>query len=169
MIFKGTVTDRDGQVLVGAHVLSNLRDPRVATITDFNGEFIIGDARYEETWTIKHLGYHDRLFKIERNVPKMRFILEENPIALDEVVLTPNNGKPEPPIDTQMKSGFADGFNDLINNLPKKQKLGPWDQLKQNPLAAVGLGLLAFLAGGALLSRMARYSDRVEQKRLTSD
>ncbi|MFC4219021.1 carboxypeptidase-like regulatory domain-containing protein [Flagellimonas marina] len=159
MVFKGKVIDKDGQPLIGAHVTTQFRPQNVGTTTDFYGEFIIGDARSDESWKISHLGYADRYFRVPKGGGELTFTLDEKAFELDGVVLTPGGGTPG-------DKTFKEDYQDILDNLPMQHKGGFWDRLKKNPLTAVGVGLLGALAIGALMSYAARQSDRAEAKRL---
>ena len=157
MVFRGTVLNESGQPLIGAHVTTLFRRKNVGTITDFDGVFEIGDARSDESWKIGHIGYGDIIFRIPRSGGKRTFRMVEKAFELEEVVLTPRkNGA----------NDFQDNFQQLVENFPDKKKKGFWETLKENPLMAAGIGVVAFLGISAVVSMVARESDKLEQKRL---
>lgn len=79
---SGTVTDRNGDPIIGASVV--VKGGTVGTITDLNGQFVI-DAQRGSTLLISYIGYKTR--EVAATQGQMRVALEEDTQALDEVVV----------------------------------------------------------------------------------
>ncbi len=181
MSFRGKVTDRDGNPLVGANITTVLRRPQTnrlaGTITDFNGVFTISDIRPEETWRVTYVGFEEVLFKMPRFGGERNFVLEEDVTQLEGVTVSPRNPvvrtprfNPNEDLLPSDPSGISDSFRNLINDLPTQQptKKSLWDTLKENPLIALSVGLVAALGVGYVVSQVARQSDKQSQKQLAN-
>ncbi|MEM1339826.1 MAG: carboxypeptidase-like regulatory domain-containing protein [Bacteroidota bacterium] len=180
-MYRGKVVDINGQPLVGANIVTVFRRPETnklaGVITDFNGEFIIGDVRPTEAWKITYVGFHEERFNMPRGGGNRTFILKENVTELEGVVVRPRTPidttpvfNPNEDLLTANPNSASDSFRNFISRLPDQNntKKGFWDTLKDNPLIAVGLGLVAALGVGALLSTLARSSDKTSEKQLAN-
>ncbi len=80
---KGTVSDENGEPLIGATI--TVKGTNVSVITDVNGNFVI-KAHVGQTLTIHSLGYDDKEVKVEQNIP-MDIVLTDNATILEDVVV----------------------------------------------------------------------------------
>ena len=79
----GTVTDENGEAIIGATV--QVKGATTGTITDINGEFNL-PTETGKTLIISYIGYQSAQQKVS-NKP-MRITMNETSIAVDEVVVT---------------------------------------------------------------------------------
>lgn len=77
----GTVTDRNGEPLIGASVTQD----KIGVVTDIDGKFAI-EANPNGTLTIYYIGYQTANVKID-NRKVVDVVMQENANALDEVVV----------------------------------------------------------------------------------
>lgn len=162
MFFKGKVLDEFGEPLVGAHVITVFDSNSRGTITDFDGIFIIGDARSGENWKIGHLGYEDIFFSIPRNGGERTFTMKEKAFELEGVTVTPN--RPTTTFPVAQTGDFPERFEEIMQTMPVKKRKGLLETLAENPVAAIGFGLLAFFGISAIASQMARKSDEMASR-----
>ncbi len=168
MNYRGKVFDQYGQPLIAAHI-TTLFEPKRGVITDFDGVFVIGDARVEESWQVSYLGFKTQIFTMKRNVNNGNFVLKEDAYVLEEFVGYPTKPVADVilPTDPFKLPNFGNQFQNLIDKQPQRPiKKGFWQTLKDNPILAVGVGLVTALGVGALMAQAGKISDRAEQKRL---
>jgi len=171
MIFRGKVLDQDGNPLMGANIVTlfdrTSTGRKAGTITDFDGVFVIGDARSDESWKISYVGFEDVIFNIPRNGGELKFVLKEKVFELNEVVVTPRTPGFNPddiinPLNTN--TDFANQFQNVLNGLKDKPKKSFLDTLRDNPLLAFVGGTTAILLLGLGLSKIAKVSDKKNQQ-----
>ena len=80
----GTVTDINGEPLIGATVMG--QKERVGTITDFDGNFTLNIARSEKNLTVTYVGYTTKTIPIG-NGRALKVKLTEQTNLLDEMVV----------------------------------------------------------------------------------
>ena len=79
----GTVKDANGEPMIGVTILS---DGQAAAVTDFNGNFIIPNAKPNTKLTVRYVGYRDQTINID-NRSNVNITMKEDNQQLDEVVV----------------------------------------------------------------------------------
>lgn len=79
---KGTVTDANGEPVIGANVV--VKGTTNGTITDVNGEYTL-DVPNNATLVVSYIGYSPKEIKVGTQ-SKVNVALAEEAIGLDEVV-----------------------------------------------------------------------------------
>lgn len=130
-VLSGTVKSANNEKL--AYVNIGIKHKNIGTISDENGQFSIRIHKENKSDSISfsYLGYRPLTFKIsdiiERNINE--FILEEEPMSLDEVIITSKRNK-EKKLGTKSYVGFIVGEvradssqNNNIREFAKKLKI----------------------------------------------
>ena len=81
---KGTVTDEQGEPLIGASIA--VKGTTQGVITDFNGQFSI-DASKSATLIISYVGYRSEEVQV-KGQSNLKIVLKEDSKIIDEVVVT---------------------------------------------------------------------------------
>lgn len=79
----GTVKDANGEPMIGVTILS---DGQAAAVTDFNGNFVIPNAKPNTKLTVRYVGYRDQVISID-NRSNVNITMKEDNQQLDEVVV----------------------------------------------------------------------------------
>lgn len=79
----GTVTDSNGEPLIGVNVV--VKGTAGGTITDFNGAYAL-DAAPNATLVFKYVGYEDKLVEVKQKT-LINVVMKEDTQNLDEVVV----------------------------------------------------------------------------------
>lgn len=82
-VVKGTVTDPDGEPLIGATV--QVQNTKVAVVTDLDGNFTI-DADPAQSLTVSYVGYNSSTQPVGNNTT-FSFVLEPSNTMLNETVV----------------------------------------------------------------------------------
>ena len=81
---KGTVTDEQGEPLIGASIA--VKGTTQGVITDFNGQFSI-DASKSATLIVSYVGYRSEEVQV-KGQSNLKIVLKEDSKIIDEVVVT---------------------------------------------------------------------------------
>ena len=81
---KGTVTDEQGEPLIGASIA--VKGTSQGVITDFNGQFSI-DASRNATLIVSYVGYRSEEVQV-KGQSNLKIVLKEDSKIIDEVVVT---------------------------------------------------------------------------------
>lgn len=81
---KGTVTDEQGEPLIGASIA--VKGTTQGVITDFNGQFSI-DASKNATLIVSYVGYRSEEVQV-KGQSNLKIVLKEDSRIIDEVVVT---------------------------------------------------------------------------------
>lgn len=81
-VVKGTVTDPDGEPLIGARV--EIKGTKVTVITDVNGEFRL-DADPKQSITVSYIGYSPATYPVGDRT-SFDVVLQPSSTMLDETV-----------------------------------------------------------------------------------
>lgn len=81
---KGTVTDEQGEPLIGASIA--VKGTSQGVITDFNGQFSI-DASKNATLIVSYVGYRSEEVQV-KGQSNLKIVLKEDSKIIDEVVVT---------------------------------------------------------------------------------
>ena len=87
MTVKGTVTDKGGEALPGAEII--VVGSKTGVITDFDGHYKI-QAKKGDKLRVSFIGMASQTKKVTG--PKMDFVLKDDALGLDEVVVTAQSG-----------------------------------------------------------------------------
>lgn len=82
-ILKGTVTDQNGEGIIGATI--QVKGTKNATVTDFEGNFALSDP--QGVIVVSYIGYITQSIKYSGQ-PTLKIVLREDNSLLDEVVVT---------------------------------------------------------------------------------
>lgn len=82
-ILKGTVTDQNGEGIIGATI--QVKGTKNATVTDFEGNFALSDP--QGVIVVSYIGYITQEIKYSGQ-PTLKIVLKEDNSLLDEVVVT---------------------------------------------------------------------------------
>lgn len=82
-ILKGTVTDQNGEGIIGATI--QVKGTKNATVTDFEGNFALSDP--QGVIVVSYIGYITQEIKYSGQ-PTLKIVLREDNSLLDEVVVT---------------------------------------------------------------------------------
>lgn len=130
----GTVTDANGEPIVGANVI--VQGTTIGTITDVDGKFEL-DVPQNATLMISYIGFLDETLVVKGNTGALKVVLREDTQKLDEVVVV----------------GY--GTQKRVNLTGSVQSVGAEDLVKRNvsssSLALQGLvpGMVVSQSSGA--------------------
>ena len=82
-MLKGTVTDQNGEGIIGATI--QVKGTKNATVTDFEGNFALSDP--QGVIVVSYIGYITQAIKYSGQ-PTLKIVLKEDNSLLDEVVVT---------------------------------------------------------------------------------
>lgn len=82
-VVKGTVTDPDGEPLIGAKV--EIKGTKTTVITDANGEFSL-DVKPNQSLVVSYIGYSPSTLAVGNNT-SLSFVLQPNSKMLEETVV----------------------------------------------------------------------------------
>lgn len=82
-MLKGTVTDQNGEGIIGATI--QVKGTKNATVTDFEGNFALSDP--QGVIVVSYIGYITQEIKYSGQ-PTLKIVLKEDNSLLDEVVVT---------------------------------------------------------------------------------
>src|SRR5690606_2022753 len=82
---SGTITDNNGESLIGASIL--VKGTTVGTVTDFDGNFSLSVPDGSNTLVISYTGYTTQEVNVA-NQTVVSIVLEPSSLILDEVVVT---------------------------------------------------------------------------------
>ncbi|ROT10971.1 hypothetical protein ED388_06145 [Muribaculaceae bacterium Isolate-007 (NCI)] len=82
-VVKGTVTDPDGEPLIGARV--EIKGTKVTVITDVNGDFRL-DADPKQSITVSYIGYSPATYPVGDRT-SFDVVLQPSSTMLDETVV----------------------------------------------------------------------------------
>ena len=82
-MLKGTVTDQNGEGIIGATI--QVKGTKNATVTDFEGNFALSDP--QGVIVVSYIGYITQSIKYSGQ-PTLKIVLKEDNSLLDEVVVT---------------------------------------------------------------------------------
>ena len=81
----GRVLDAKGESLIGVTV-SQVDNPRIATVTDMSGTYVLTLPEPNVSLKFTYLGYKDKIVKVGKELV-IDVVLDENVSALNEVVV----------------------------------------------------------------------------------
>jgi len=84
---SGIVMDEKGEPLIGVSI-SVKGVPTKGATTDLDGHFKITGIRPKQTLAVSFIGYVPQYIEMTKSNERMRIVLKENAIAMDEVVVT---------------------------------------------------------------------------------
>lgn len=82
-VVKGTVTDPDGEPLIGAKV--EIKGTKTTVITDANGQFTL-DVKPSQSLVVSYIGYSPSTLAVGNNT-SLSFVLQPNSKMLEETVV----------------------------------------------------------------------------------
>ena len=82
----GTITDPDGEPLVGVTVM--VVGTTTGTVTDFDGTFSIDIAEDPSELRLSYLGFASQVVEVSRGIAPLEIVLEEDVANLEQVVVT---------------------------------------------------------------------------------
>jgi len=151
-VLSGKVTDNTGETLSGAAV--QLKDSRLGTITDANGEYkISGIKKGENTIVVSFLGYKtvSKIILISQNTT-LNFVLEESPFMAEEVIVSGTRASDKTPVTYTIVKKEELEQNNLGQDLPLMLSMEP--SVVTTTDAGAGVGYTGLRIRGSNIQRI---------------
>lgn len=173
---RGTVTDEEGEVLIGVNVL--VKGTRVGTMTDVDGKYAI-DALRDEILVFSYLGYDSKEVRVANN-STINVVLASSRELLEEVVIVGYGSQkradisysvatiseeyaPSPPLiaaESPVEYEEISELNDEVNHLRAIEEGNQSDRRRENVASVGKIALKAWTPDAPYIEQLKNKKDK---------